>query len=143
MNDPASVTALLARVEGKETVIGIIGLGYVGIPLALAAVSAGFRVVGFDIDKARVEQLNAGRCSIQHIPGALIEKAVREKLFSATFDFDQLSDVDVIIIAVPTPLSKQREPDLSFVEATAETIAPRPPHGASRGARIDHLAGHD
>ncbi len=119
------VTALIDRVKSRETVIGIIGLGYVGTPLALTALSAGFRVAGFDIDKARVAQLSAGHCSFKHIDGSLIEQGVREGRFSATADFDQLANADVIIITVPTPLSRNREPDLSFVESTADAIAPR------------------
>lgn len=122
---------LLDRVARRETVIGIIGLGYVGIPLALTALSAGFRVAGFDIDKRRVAQLNAGHCSFKHIDGSLIAKSVTDGRFTATTDFDGLAGADVIIITVPTPLSKNREPDLSFVEATAEAIAPR--------LRRDHL----
>ncbi len=122
---------LLDRVARRETVIGIIGLGYVGIPLALTALSAGFRVAGFDIDKARVAQLNAGHCSFKHIDGTLIAQSVTDGRFTATSDFDRLAEADVIIITVPTPLSKNREPDLSFVEATAEAIAPR--------LRRDHL----
>jgi UDP-N-acetyl-D-glucosamine dehydrogenase len=128
-SDP--VARLVARVATREAVIGIIGLGYVGIPLALTALSAGFRVAGFDINEAHVAQLSRGHCSFKHIDGTLIEQGVRDGRFSATTDFDGLAAADVIIITVPTPLSKNREPDLSYVVATAETIA--------RRLRKDHL----
>ncbi len=121
----SSITALVDRVQARQTSIGIIGLGYVGIPLALTACKAGFPVIGFDIDTNRVDQLNKGLISIKHIPTAAITEAVQNGRFLATTDFDKLSDVDVIIIAVPTPLSRQREPDLTYVINTAETIAPR------------------
>jgi UDP-N-acetyl-D-glucosamine dehydrogenase len=125
MTISSTVKILIDRVHARKTTIGIIGLGYVGIPLALTACKAGFPVVGFDIDTKRVEQLNKGQSSIKHIPTAAITEAVQNGRFLATTDFDKLADVDVIIIAVPTPLSKQREPDLTYVVNTAEAIAPR------------------
>jgi UDP-N-acetyl-D-glucosamine dehydrogenase len=125
MKTNPSFKALIDRIQTRETSIGIIGLGYVGIPLALTACKAGFPVIGFDIDAKRVDQLNKGESAIKHIPTAAITEAVRNGRFAATTDFDRLADVDVIIIAVPTPLSKQREPDLTYVEKTAEEIAPR------------------
>ena len=120
-----SLSDLLARVAGRQYKIGIIGLGYVGIPLALTACKAGFPVVGFDIDTKRVAQINRGESFIKHIPTEAIAAAIKEERFRATTDFDELRDVDAIIIAVPTPLTKHREPDLSYVEATARAIAPR------------------
>jgi UDP-N-acetyl-D-glucosamine dehydrogenase len=119
------VSELVRRISTRNYVIGVIGLGYVGIPLALTACKAGFRVFGFDVDEARVDQINRGESFIKHIPTMAINRAVKEGRFVATTDFDRLAEVDAIIIAVPTPLSKQREPDLSYVERTAETIAPR------------------
>lgn len=124
-NTSEIVPQLTSRIAARDYTIGVIGLGYVGIPLALAAAKAGFPIVGFDIDAARVDQINRGESFIKHIPTAHINKAVKEKRFVATTDFDRLRDVDAIIIAVPTPLSRQREPDLSYVENTAEAIAPR------------------
>ena len=115
----------LARIAAKQYRVGIIGLGYVGIPLALTACKAGFPVIGFDIDAKRVAQINRGESFIKHIPFEAIATAIREERFRATADFDELRDVDAIIIAVPTPLTKHREPDLSYVESTARTIAPR------------------
>jgi UDP-N-acetyl-D-glucosamine dehydrogenase len=125
MRSAKSVAELIKNARGHKTVIGIVGLGYVGIPLALTACKAGFRVIGFDIDEKRVAQLNKGRSGIKHIPSSAIAEAVKAGRFDATTDFDRLSDADVIIIAVPTPLSKQREPDLTYVIKTTETIAPR------------------
>lgn len=109
--------------DERKSVIGIIGLGYVGIPLALRFHEAGFRVIGFDIDHDRVESLNGGRSPIKHIPGAEIASMVAGG-FSATDDFSRIPEVDAIIICVPTPLSRHREPDLSFIVSTMETIAP-------------------
>ncbi|GGD97619.1 UDP-N-acetyl-D-glucosamine dehydrogenase [Aureimonas endophytica] len=116
---------LIRRIARRDYAIGVIGLGYVGIPLALTAIRAGFRVTGFDIDAARVAQINAGECVISHIPTEAMAEAAANDRFVATTDFDRLGEVDAILIAVPTPLSRQREPDLSYVETTAETIAPR------------------
>jgi UDP-N-acetyl-D-glucosamine dehydrogenase len=117
--------AFVARARSKGARIGIIGLGYVGLPLARAACDKGFRVVGFDIDPAKVDQLNAGGSYIKQIEPAVIRALVDRGLFAATADFDRLSEVDAILVCVPTPLGKHREPDLSFIERTAEAIAPR------------------
>ncbi|AWM87488.1 nucleotide sugar dehydrogenase [Microvirga sp. 17 mud 1-3] len=119
------VAGLIANVKARKARIGIVGLGYVGIPLALTAAKAGFTVLGFDIDAPRVDQLNRGESFIKHIPAELIGAAVREGKFEATADFERLSEPDAILIAVPTPLTKHREPDLSYVENTARAIAPR------------------
>lgn len=119
------LSAQLGLIATKQYRVGIIGLGYVGIPLALTACQAGFPVVGFDIDAKRVAQINRGESFIKHIPTEAISAAIKEERFRATTDFDELREVDVIIIAVPTPLTKHREPDLSYVEATARAIAPR------------------
>jgi UDP-N-acetyl-D-glucosamine dehydrogenase len=121
----SDLAGLLRKVTERKTRIGIIGLGYVGIPLALTACNAGFPVVGFDIDEARVALLNKGESAIRHIPADAIKAAIAQDRFVATTDFDRLAEVDVIIIAVPTPLSRQREPDLSYVVNTTEEIARR------------------
>ena len=107
--------------EGRAT-IGVIGLGYVGLPLVRAFTGAGFKVVGFDIDPKKVKQLEAGRSYIRHIPGSLIRDLVKGGLFSATTDFKKLKDVDCIVICVPTPLSETRDPDLSYIVQTGESI---------------------
>lgn len=114
---------LLEKIASKKSVIGILGLGYVGIPLALRFSEAGFRVLGFDIDGERVANLNAGRSPIKHIPGSEIASMVTGG-FSATADFTRIPETDAIIICVPTPLSRHREPDLSFIVSTMEMIAP-------------------
>jgi len=119
------VAELLANFKERRARIGIVGLGYVGIPLALTAAKAGFKVLGFDIDAPRVDQLNRGESIIKHIPSELIGEAVKAEKFQATADFSRLNEPDAILICVPTPLTKHREPDLSYVENTARAIAPR------------------
>lgn len=113
----------LNRISNKSLTIGILGLGYVGIPLALRVSSAGFRAIGFDIVPERVSQLNAGRSPIRHISDASIDE-MRASGFEATTDFSRAAQCDALIICVPTPLNKYREPDLSYVESTMEQIQP-------------------
>lgn len=114
---------LLKAIGTRQCKIGIIGLGYVGLPLAGAAANAGFSVLGFDIDAARVEKINRGETVIKHIPGNLLAPAVEEGRFSATADLRRLGEVDAILVCVPTPLTRYREPDLTFVVQTAKAIA--------------------
>jgi len=116
---------LKQAVNDRTAVIGIVGLGYVGIPLALTAAKAGFNVLGFDIDAPRVDQINQGNSFIKHIPTEAISEAVTSGKFKATADFSRLGEPDALLICVPTPLTKHREPDLSYVENTARAIAPR------------------
>ncbi len=118
----AALDRLPALIADRSARIGVIGLGYVGVPLALAAAEAGFPVIGFDINAARVERLNAGASLIRHIPDARMQQARAAGRFEATADFARLAETDVIVICVPTPLTRQREPDLSFVAATARAI---------------------
>ena len=113
----------IASVKNRSAVIGVIGLGYVGIPLALTALRRGFRVVGFDIDADRVAQINAGTETIKHIPMDDVVSAREAGRFEATADFSRLCEPDALLIAVPTPLSRHREPDLSYVRRTTEAIA--------------------
>lgn len=108
----------------RTAVIGVIGLGYVGLPLALAAVEAGFSVVGFDVDQGKADSLNAGNSYIKHIASEAIATAVQDGRLLATAEFAKLASVDAIIICVPTPLTAHREPDLSYVVATAGAIRP-------------------
>ncbi len=108
---------------GKDIKIGIIGCGYVGLPLALRFADVGQRVTGFDTDKVKVEKLNAGESYIQHIPTEKIRQHVQGKRFDATADFARLREMDAVLICVPTPLDERREPDLSYVEKTAISIA--------------------
>jgi len=113
---------LLARLHAKSVRVGIIGLGYVGLPLARAFTAAGLRVLGFDIDSHKVEKLTAGRSYIQQIPDATIAD-MRRKGFEATDRFERLGEADCILICVPTPLTDAREPDLSYVVNSTHAIA--------------------
>ena len=108
----------------ENMVVGIFGLGYVGLPLSLTFCRAGFRVVGFDIDPEKIAELNAGRSYIQHIGSEGVVQALKENLFRSTTDFSELRHCDALIVCVPTPLTNSRDPDLSFVESTAQAIAP-------------------
>lgn len=114
---------LMSKIKDKTAAVGVIGLGYVGLPLILAFEKAGFKVRGFDIDGEKVDLLNKGKSYIKHIPVERVEGIVERGNFSATKDFSLLHDADCIIICVPTPLNKQREPDLSYVFNTTKTIA--------------------
>ncbi len=109
---------------GKDIRIGIIGCGYVGLPLALRFAETGHRVTGFDTDPSKIEKLNAGKSYIQHIPEAKIAEHVKAGRFGATTDFTKLREMDAVLICVPTPLDERREPDLSYVEKTALSIGP-------------------
>lgn len=104
--------------------VAVIGLGYVGLPLSLAFARQGAAVVGIDTDPSKPPVLNAGRSYIEHIPAAAIREAVEAGRFRATTGFAELAGCDAILICVPTPLTVNRAPDLSFVEATAQAIAP-------------------
>ncbi len=114
--------ALLAKAQDRTAVFGIVGLGYVGLPLVMELVHAGFRVIGFDISTRVVEGLNAGRSHIKDISSDAVAKAVKAGKFSATTDLGRLSEPDVISIAVPTPLSKTKDPDVSYVISATESI---------------------
>jgi UDP-N-acetyl-D-glucosamine dehydrogenase len=107
----------------KTAVIGIVGLGYVGLPLALRFSEVGYRVLGFDIHAGKVAQLNAGQTLIEHIPTSAIA-AARAAGFEATADFSRVGEADALILCVPTPLTKHREPDLSFVLNTLDSLMP-------------------
>jgi UDP-N-acetyl-D-glucosamine dehydrogenase len=113
---------LLSKAKDRTALFGIVGLGYVGLPLAMELVRAGFRVLGFDISKRVVDGLNAGRSHIQDIPSDAVAKAVAAGKFSATADLSRLSEPDAISIAVPTPLSKTKDPDVSYVLSATESI---------------------
>src|SRR6266576_3237647 len=110
--------------KGAQLRVGIIGCGYVGLPLGLRFAEAGHRVTGFDTDPEKVEKLNRGQTYIQHIPQSKIQQFVQSKHFGATADFSRLAEMDAILICVPTPLDQRREPDLSYVEQTADSIRP-------------------
>ncbi len=114
---------LLKKIENKTAVIGIIGLGYVGLPLGLEFAEKDYFVLGFDIDKNKIPVLNNGKSYIKHIKNERISRAVNNKKFSATSDFSRLPEVDAIIICVPTPLDEHREPDISFIEDSGKIVA--------------------
>jgi UDP-N-acetyl-D-glucosamine dehydrogenase len=114
---------LLHKLEDKTALVGIIGLGYVGVPLMLRFHEVGMRVLGIDVDVEKVASLNAGKSSIATIPSGAIAKAVNSG-FVATTDFAATADADALIICVPTPLNKYREPDLSYVTGTMDALQP-------------------
>ena len=114
---------LLKKIKNRDAVVGIIGLGYVGLPLLIEFGRAGFKVVGFDVDQSKIDALKERRSYIKHISSGGIKEIADKGLFKATADFSQLKETDCIIICVPTPLNKHREPDLSFVLKTAEVVA--------------------
>lgn len=117
--------ALGARIADRSAKVGVIGMGYVGLPLMLASTAQKFSVLGFDIDAERVKSLNRGRSPLRHVADRRIAVAREVQLFEATSDMERLSEVDVVIICVPTPVGTHREPDLSFVVATVEEVARR------------------
>lgn len=115
--------ALYAKIADQSSVIGVIGMGYVGLPLAVAAWRAGFRVIGFDVDADKISALNGGKTYIGRIDDALVAEMAASGRFAATADFDRCGECDVLTICVPTPLNKHREPDLSYVLGTTRTVA--------------------
>ena len=114
--------SLLSKIENQRAVVGIIGLGYVGLPLAVAFAKAGLRAVGYDVSHRVVDLLNRGNSHIQDVAAADIASLVKAGRFVATSDESQLHDVDAILIAVPTPLAKTRDPDMSYVISAAKTV---------------------
>lgn len=117
-----TTSELMTRLTNRTGHVGVVGLGYVGLPLALAFARTGFRVMGFDIDATKIERLNQQQSYIRHIPSSAIAQAVREWKFRATSDFGKLRGMDAILVCVPTPLDEHREPELSYVRNTAESI---------------------
>ena len=122
--DYVDIDVLCARFRQHTARIGVIGLGYVGLPLLRTAAERGFSVLGVDIDRSKVDVLNAGGSYIGHIGADTIAGLRAARRFEATDDFSRLREVDAIILCVPTPLTRQREPDLTYVERTTESIAP-------------------
>ena len=116
------MSSLIKKLDDRTALIGIIGLGYVGLPLLLRYVEAGYRVLGFDIDVDKVEKLHRGETYIKHIPPSAIGHARHG--FEATTDFSRAAEADALILCVPTPLDDHREPDLSFVINTTESLVP-------------------
>jgi len=119
----STLETTLAKLKNKESVIGIVGLGYVGLPLMLRYNAIGYKVIGIDIDSEKVDKLNAGKSYIEHIASSRIVSA-RDNGFEATTDFSQAALCDALILCVPTPLNKYREPDISYVTNTMDAIKP-------------------
>ncbi len=111
------------KIENKKVIVGVLGLGYVGLPLAREFASAGLNVIGFDIDQQKVRILNSGRSIIKHVPHTQIRQMVKSGLFHATTDMAGLKKADAILICVPTPLTENRDPDMRFVVSSTKTIA--------------------
>ncbi|HEU0253905.1 MAG TPA: nucleotide sugar dehydrogenase, partial [Pyrinomonadaceae bacterium] len=116
---------LISRIANKQAHVGVIGLGYVGLPLIVEFTSRGFRGTGFEVDEAKAKQINAGSSYIGDVPSRKVKEVVDAKRLRATTDFDHLSDCDAIVICVPTPLRKTKEPDVSYIFAAAEEITKR------------------
>jgi UDP-N-acetyl-D-glucosamine dehydrogenase len=114
---------LLEKIKEKRAIIGVFGLGYVGLPLALRYSEVGMSVIGFDVDDVKIEKLNSGESYIEHIPSSRVLDSLNNG-FKSTSDFSLVSSVDALILCVPTPLNKYREPDLSFVTTTVDSILP-------------------
>ena len=119
------------RINRRDITVGVVGLGYVGLPLVLAFSKQGFRVLGFDIDAHKTNLLAAGKSYIKHIPSEEIAQMLERGRFEATIDYARVAEADALLICVPTPLTPQREPDLAYVTSTAEAIRP--------SLRRDHL----
>ena len=124
VNLAPEVISLRGRYLNHETTIGVVGLGYVGLPLVRTLTRKGYKTVGFDVDVSKVEALESGKSYIRHIPDEEIAEINSRGLFKATTNFELVSDVDAVLICVPTPLNRYREPDMSYVVGTTEAIAP-------------------
>jgi UDP-N-acetyl-D-glucosamine dehydrogenase len=121
--DFAMSQSLEQKINDQSAVIGIIGLGYVGLPLMSAFVKAGFRTIGFDVDQKKVDMLKAGQSYIKHIDAAKVSALIEEGRFDPTADVSRMAEADCLLICVPTPLNDSRDPDLSYVVGTTEAIA--------------------
>src|SRR5688500_18507735 len=120
---PSMQDALLAKIERRSAVVGVVGLGYVGLPLVMEFVRAGFDVIGYDVSERVVDLLMSGQSHIQDVPATEVASAVKSGKFRASADETVLGEMDAVSIAVPTPLAKTRDPDMTFVIAAAEAIA--------------------
>src|SRR5438270_3640877 len=118
-----NIMSLYKKIEDKSAVVGVIGLGYVGLPLLHAFHKSGFPVIGFDVDPKKIESLHRGENYLKHLGASMVSDMKKAGRFDATDDFSRLAEADAIISAVPTPLGKHLEPDLSYVEQTADDIA--------------------
>src|SRR5437016_14271401 len=114
---------LIERIQAHKARIGVVGLGYVGLPLVLRFGEERFPVLGFDVDPVKVRKLQAGESYIRHIPAERLQALIKEKQFDATTDFQRLAEADCIIICVPTPLTAKKDPDLQYIENTTTAIS--------------------
>src|SRR3712207_356168 len=122
---------LIDLITNKQAHIGVIGLGYVGLPLLVEFASKGFKATGFEVDESKAKQINAGTSYIGDVPSRRVQEAVDAKRLQATTDFNHLSECDAIIICVPTPLRKTKEPDISYILAASGEIQKRLRRGQS------------
>jgi UDP-N-acetyl-D-glucosamine dehydrogenase len=120
---------MLERIAGREALIGVVGLGYVGLPLAVAFAEEGFRVIGVDVDAGKVSSLNHGQSYVEDVPQAVLEPLVWEGRLRATTDYADLAQAEAISICVPTPLRKTKDPDISYIVDAAECLAAHMPPG--------------
>src|ERR1041385_2739351 len=114
---------LLTKIENRTAQVGVIGLGYVGLPLAARSGRVGFRVIGFDIVKDIVNTINSGESYVDDVPSEVISNLREQGRLEATTDFRRVRSCDIVVICVPTPLNKTRDPDMSYIEDAAENIA--------------------
>ena len=120
---PSAQQALLRKIRSREARVGVIGLGYVGLPLAVEFAAAGFRVTGFEVDATRAAQLNAGNSYIPDVPDLELQEQLNARRLNATTDWAELAKMDTVSICVPTPLRKTKDPDLSFIVQAVERVA--------------------
>ena len=116
------MNATKSKIETRQAIAAVIGLGYIGLPLAMEIAAAGFKVIGIDLDHGKIATLKQGKSYIQDVPDKIIADAVNTGKFTATYDFSALRDADTVSICVPTPLSKSRDPDISFILSATEEI---------------------
>src|ERR1700730_3930098 len=120
----ATAAEILAeKITNRTARVGIIGLGYVGLPLAVEFAKAGFTVIGIDVQESKVAKLNAGESYVQDVPNQELRPLLESQKFQATTDFSAVADLDTINIAVPTPLRKTKDPDMSFIVSACQEIA--------------------
>ncbi|HCX30321.1 MAG TPA: UDP-N-acetyl-D-glucosamine dehydrogenase, partial [Blastocatellia bacterium] len=120
---------IIALIKDKRAHVGVVGLGYVGLPLLAEFARSGFEATGFEVDANKAAQINSGKSYIGDITSSRVKELVDSKLLRATTDFDDLQECDAVIICVPTPLRKTKEPDVSYILAAAEEITKRLHHG--------------
>ena len=116
---------LISRITNKQYQVGVIGLGYVGLPLVVEFAGKGFKATGFEVDESKATEINAGRSYIGDVPSERVQELIASERLRATTNFDHLAECDAIIICVPTPLRKTKEPDVSYILAAAEQIQQR------------------